>query len=148
MFGSRVRPTPSHRAEQWVREAPASPGPREHPEDMARLIQDLFAARRVRPDPAEIEAVVRRTGEEIHRRYGENGFGLDRLNRTERDEAGIGELSVRQYDKRLGLLRRLEAKPARLAVHPACRSVATGARGASQRSASSRALRASQRSWT
>ncbi|MFI0985629.1 hypothetical protein [Streptomyces exfoliatus] len=65
-------------------------------------------------DPAEIEAVIRRAGEEIRRQYGENDFGLDRLNREERAEAGIGDLSKRQYNKRFRLLRRMEAKLARL----------------------------------
>ncbi|MGW6708301.1 hypothetical protein ACWGDE_25880 [Streptomyces sp. NPDC054956] len=166
---------PSPHAEQLLRELHASLGLRKRPEDMARLIQDLFAAREVAPDPAtadalekaaehslhrlwhgytsmledfarpvgaqrqlaragalfasvpaipegagddpaEIEAVIRRAGEEIHRQYGENDFGLDRLNRAERAEAGIGEVSKRQYNKRFRLLRRMEAKLARL-VH-------------------------------
>ncbi|MGW0121403.1 hypothetical protein [Streptomyces sp. NPDC003327] len=65
-------------------------------------------------DPAEIEAVIRRAGEEIHRPYGADDFGLDRLNRAERADAGLGELSKRQYNKRFRLLRRMEAKLARL----------------------------------
>ncbi|MEU7010262.1 hypothetical protein [Streptomyces sp. NPDC046332] len=67
-------------------------------------------------DPERIEAVIRRAGEEIGRAYGENDFGRDRLNRDERAEAGIGELSKRQYNKRFRLLRRMEAKLARV-VH-------------------------------
>ncbi|MGW2205992.1 hypothetical protein [Streptomyces sp. NPDC001774] len=67
-------------------------------------------------DPGRIEAVIRRAGEEIGRAYGENDFGMDRLNRAERTEAGLGELSKRQYNKRFRLLRRMEAKLARI-VH-------------------------------
>ncbi|MFD7909903.1 hypothetical protein ACFV30_04120 [Streptomyces sp. NPDC059752] len=180
---------PSHRAEQLVRELHASLGLRRRPEDIAQLIQDLFAARQVAPDPAtaealekasqyslrrvwhgytsmleefaapvgaqrqlaratalfasvpelpegagddptEIEAVIRRAGEEIHRRYGENDFGLDRLNRMERDEAGIGELSKRQYNKQFRLLRRMEAKLARLLHEQRRREVTMTGKGA------------------
>ncbi|MFA7762826.1 hypothetical protein [Streptomyces sp. NRRL S-448] len=180
---------PSHHAEQLVRELHASLGLRRRPEDIAQLIQDLFAARQVAPDPAtaealekaskhslrriwhgytsmleefaapvgaqrqlaratalfasvpelpegagddpaEIEAVIRRAGEEIHRRYGENDFGLDRLNRAERDEAGIGELSKRQYNKRFRLLRRMEAKLARLLHEQRRREVTMTGKGA------------------
>ncbi|GGS03846.1 hypothetical protein Snoj_08630 [Streptomyces nojiriensis] len=180
---------PSHHAEQVVRELHASLRLRRRPEDIAQLIQDLFAARRIVPDPAtaealekasrhslrriwhgytsmleefaapvgaqrqlarasalfasvpelpegagddpaEIEAVIRRAGEEIHRRYGENDFGLDRLNRTERDEAGIGELSGRQYNKRFRLLRRMEAKLARLLHEQRRREVTMTGKGA------------------
>ncbi|MFJ3901206.1 hypothetical protein [Streptomyces sp. NPDC090025] len=65
-------------------------------------------------DPERIEAVIRRAGEEIGRTYGQNDFGLDRLDRAERAAAGLGELSKRQYNKRFRLLRRMEAKLARL----------------------------------
>lgn len=65
-------------------------------------------------DPVQIEAVIRRAGEEIRRAYGQNDFGMDRLNRAERADAGLGEMSKRQYNKRFRLLRRMEAKLARL----------------------------------
>ncbi|MGV9263492.1 hypothetical protein ACWDRR_02370 [Kitasatospora sp. NPDC003701] len=65
-------------------------------------------------DPARIEAVIRRAGEEICRAYGQNDFGTDRLDRAERTAAGLGEISKRQYNKRFRLLRRMEAKLARL----------------------------------
>ncbi|MBC9718340.1 hypothetical protein H9Y04_38030 [Streptomyces sp. TRM66268-LWL] len=65
-------------------------------------------------DPARIEALIRRAGEQIGRSYGENDFGFDRMNRAEREEAGLGELSKRRYNKRFRLLRRMEAKLARL----------------------------------
>ncbi|MFF8670137.1 hypothetical protein [Streptomyces sp. NPDC015242] len=65
-------------------------------------------------DPARIEAVIRRAGEEIGRSYGQNDFGMDRLNRSERTAAGLGVISKRQYNKRFRLLRRMEAKLARL----------------------------------
>ncbi len=81
-------------------------------------------------DPAEIEAVIRRAGEEIHRQYGEDDFGLDRLNRTERSEAGIGELSKRQYNKRFRLLRRMEVKLARLMHEQRRRTVTMTGKGA------------------
>ncbi|MFD7259194.1 hypothetical protein [Streptomyces sp. NPDC059874] len=180
---------PSPHAEQLLRELHASLGLRKRPEDIAQLIQDLFAARQVtldpaaaealekasehslhrlwhgytsmledfaRPvgaqrqlaratalfasvpaiperacdDPAEIEAVIRRAGEEIHRQYGENDFGLDRLNRAERAEAGIGEVSKRQYNKRFRLLRRMEAKLARLVHEQRRREVTMTGKGA------------------
>ncbi|MCX4672899.1 hypothetical protein OG453_40735 [Streptomyces sp. NBC_01381] len=65
-------------------------------------------------DPARIEAVIRRAGEDIGRAYGQNDFGMDRLDRAERTAAGLGEISKRQYNKRFRLLRRMEAKLARL----------------------------------
>lgn len=48
----------------------------------------------------------------------------------ERDEAGIGELSKRQYDKRFRLLRRMEAKPARLLHEQRRREVTMTGKGA------------------
>ncbi|MFG2489137.1 hypothetical protein ACGFSI_41185 [Streptomyces virginiae] len=180
---------PSHHAEQLVRELHASLGLRKRPEDIAQLIQDLFAARQVAPDPATaealekasqhslrrlwhgytsmlegfaapvgaqrqlaratelfasvpalpeevgddpaaIETVIRRAGEEIHRRYGENDFGLDRLDRAGRAEAGIGEMSKRMYNKRFRLLRRMEAKLARLLHEQRRREVTMTGKGA------------------
>ncbi|MEU9706010.1 hypothetical protein [Streptomyces sp. NPDC047981] len=81
-------------------------------------------------DPARIEAVIRRAGEEIGRAYGENDFGMDRLNREERAEAGIGELSKRQYNKRFRLLRRMEAKLARVVHEQRRREVTLTGKGA------------------
>jgi len=54
---------------------------------------DLFSSVPERPDgagddPARIEGVIRRAGEEIGRSYGQNDFGTDRLNRAERTAAG------------------------------------------------------------
>ncbi|MEV8532110.1 hypothetical protein [Streptomyces sp. NPDC051211] len=180
---------PSHHSEQLLRELHASLGLRKRPEDVAQLIQNLFAARKAvldpatatalekaaehslhrlwhgytsmledfaRPvgaqrqltraatlfagvpdlpadagdDPAAIESVIRRAGEEIHRQYGENDFGLDRLNRAERAEAGIGEISKRQYNKRFRLLRRMEAKLARLVHEQRRREVTITGKGA------------------
>lgn len=179
----------SHPAEQLLRELHASLGLRKRPEDIAQLVQDLFAARRVtldpatshvlekaaehslhrlwhgytsmledfaRPvgaqrqitraatlfasvsqlpggagdDPAEIESVIRRAGEEICRQYGDNDFGLDRLNRSERAAAGIGEVSKRQYNKRFRLLRRMEAKLTRLLHEQRRREVTMTGKGA------------------
>lgn len=48
---------PSHHAEQVVRELRASLGLRRRPGDIAQLIQDSFAARRVDPGPATAEAL-------------------------------------------------------------------------------------------
>ncbi|MFF7186581.1 hypothetical protein ACFZAR_15310 [Streptomyces sp. NPDC008222] len=180
---------PSHHTEQLLRELHASLGLRKRPEDMAQLIQDLFAARQVTLDPAtaaalekasahslrmlwhgytsmleefaqpigarrqlhraatlfasvpdlpegtgedpsEIEAVIRRAGEEICRQYGENDFGLDRLNRAERAAAGISEISKRQYNKRFRLLRRMEAKMGRLIHEQRRREVTMTGKGA------------------
>ncbi|MFJ4199614.1 hypothetical protein ACIP2Y_08260 [Streptomyces sviceus] len=164
---------PSPTSEQLLRELHASLTLRKRPEDVAQLIQDMYAAQGTdvdaategalakaaehslrnlwhgytsmreefaRPvgaqrqlaraaslftsvpelpgsagdDPVQIEAVIRRAGEEIGRSYGQNDFGMDRLDRAGRAAAGLGELSKRQYNKRFRLLRRMEAKLARL----------------------------------
>ncbi|MEU4129632.1 hypothetical protein [Streptomyces wuyuanensis] len=81
-------------------------------------------------DPAEIESVIRRAGDEIRRAYGDNDFGMDRLNRAERAEAGIGEISKRQYNKRFRLLRRMEAKLARVVHEQRRRAVTITGKGA------------------
>ncbi|WP_405554868.1 hypothetical protein OHV08_13055 [Streptomyces canus] len=81
-------------------------------------------------DPAQIEAVIRRAGEEIGRAYGQNDFGLDRFNRAERRAAGLGEISKRQYNKRFRLLRRMEAKLARLIHEQRLREVTITGKGA------------------
>ncbi len=81
-------------------------------------------------DPARIEAAIRLAGEEIGRAYGENDFGLDRLNRAERTEAGLGELSKRRYNKRFRMLRRMEAKLARLLHEQQRREVTLTGKGA------------------
>ncbi|MFF1340418.1 hypothetical protein ACFVYT_21315 [Streptomyces sp. NPDC058290] len=81
-------------------------------------------------DPAQIEAVIRRAGEEIGRSYGQNDFGMDRLNRVERTAAGLGTVSKRQYNKRFRLLRRMEAKLARLVHEQHRREVTITGKGA------------------
>jgi hypothetical protein len=81
-------------------------------------------------DPAEIEAVIRRAGEDIGRTYGQNDFGMDRLDRAARTEAGLGEMSRRQYNKRFRLLRRMEAKVARLVHEQRRREVTLTGKGA------------------
>ncbi|MFF7492841.1 hypothetical protein [Streptomyces rubiginosohelvolus] len=180
---------PSPPFEPLLRELHASLTLRKRPEDVARLIQDLYAAQGTdldtateaalakaaehslrnlwhgytsmreefaRPvgaqrqlaraanlfmnvpdlpdnagdDPAQIEVVIRRAGEEIGRSYGQNDFGMDRLNRTERTAAGLGEISKRQYNKRFRLLRRMEAKLARLIHEQRRREVAITGKGA------------------
>ncbi|WP_053849373.1 DinB family protein [Streptomyces sp. NRRL B-24085] len=164
---------PSPTSEQILRELHASLTLRKRPEDVARLIQDMYAAQGTdldaatdtalakaaahslrnlwhgytsmreefaRPvgaqrqlaraaslftnvphlpgsagdDPARIEEVIRRAGEEIGRAYGQNDFGMDRLDRSERAAAGLGDISKRQYNKRFRLLRRMEGKLARV----------------------------------
>jgi hypothetical protein len=65
-------------------------------------------------DPVRIEAVIRRAGEEILKEYRRSDFLADRLNRAARADAGLGEMSKRQYNKRFRLLRRMEAKLARI----------------------------------
>ncbi|MFT2017404.1 hypothetical protein ACMA1D_16420 [Streptomyces sp. 796.1] len=176
-------------AEQLLRELHASLTQRKRPEDVARLIQELHAARGTtldvatgaalaaaaehslsnlwhgytsmledfaRPvgaqrqlaratslfasvselpvsagdDPDQIEAVIRRAGEEIGRAYGQNHFAADRLNRAARTAAGLGEMSKRQYNKRFRLLRRMEAKLARLIHQHHCREVTMTGKGA------------------
>jgi hypothetical protein len=175
--------------EQLLRELHASLTQRKRPEDVARLIQDLYAAQGAdldtateaalakaaenslrnlwhgytsmleefaRPvgaqrqlaraaslftsvpelpvgagdDPVQIEAVIRRAGEEIGRSYGQNDVGMDRLNRAERTAAGLGEISKRQYNKRFRLLRRMEAKLARLIHEQRRREVTMTGKGA------------------
>ncbi|MFI2304542.1 hypothetical protein ACH5AL_37835 [Actinacidiphila glaucinigra] len=175
--------------EQLLRELHASLALRKRPEDVAQLIQDLYAAHGTdldpttesalaraaehslrnlwhgytsmledfaRPvgahrqlaraasmfaslpeltesagdDPVQIEAVIRRAGEEICRAYGQNDFGMDRLNRGERADAGLGEMSKRQYNKRFRLLRRMEAKLARLIHEQRRREVTMTGKGA------------------
>ncbi|MFI6445750.1 hypothetical protein [Kitasatospora sp. NPDC050543] len=81
-------------------------------------------------DPAQIEAVIRRAGGEIARAYGQNDFGADRLDRAERAEAGLGQLSKRQYNKRFRLLCRMEAKLARLIHEQRRREVTVTGKGA------------------
>ncbi|WP_370415233.1 hypothetical protein [Streptomyces fradiae] len=81
-------------------------------------------------DPARIQAVIRRAGEEIGRAYGQNDFGRDRLDRAERAEAGLGSLSKRQYNKRFRLLRRMEAKLARIVHEQRRREVTMTGKGA------------------
>ncbi|MEU9323630.1 hypothetical protein AB0D91_07395 [Streptomyces canus] len=81
-------------------------------------------------DPVQIEAVIRRAGEDIGRAYGQNDFGLDRFNRAERGAAGLGEISKRQYNKRFRLLRRMEAKLARLIHEQHLREVTITGKGA------------------
>ncbi|MGW7195312.1 hypothetical protein [Streptomyces chryseus] len=180
---------PSPRVEQLLRELHASLTLRKRPEDVARLIQDLYAAQGTdldsateaalakaaehslrnlwhgytsmredfaRPvgaqrqlarasilfadvpelpdsagdDPDRIEAVIRRAGESIGRAYGQNDFGTDRLDRAERTAAGLGEVSKRQYNKRFRLLRRMEAKLARLIHEQRRREVTMTGKGA------------------
>ncbi|WP_405516081.1 hypothetical protein [Streptomyces canus] len=180
---------PSPTFEQLLRELHASLTLRKRPEDVARLIQDLYAAQGsgldaateaalakaaehslrnlwhgytsmqeefARPvgaqrhlaraaslftsvpdlpddagdDPVQIEAVIRRAGEEIGRAYRQNDFGLDRFNRAERRAAGLGEISKRQYNKRFRLLRRMEAKLARLIHEQRLREVTITGKGA------------------
>ncbi|QES51846.1 hypothetical protein DEJ50_32345 [Streptomyces venezuelae] len=81
-------------------------------------------------DPARIEAAIRRAGASIGRAYGQNDFGMDRLDRAERTAAGLGEISKRQYNKRFRLLRRMEAKLARLIHEQRRREVTMTGKGA------------------
>ncbi|MFD8786476.1 hypothetical protein [Kitasatospora sp. NPDC059599] len=180
---------PSPAVEQLLSELHASLKLRKRPEDVAQLIQDLYAAQGTHLDPAteaaltkatehslrklwhgytsmlegfarpvgaqrqltraaslftnvpdlqdgagddpeQIEAVIRRAGEEIRRAYGHNDFGRDRLDRAERAEAGLGELSKRQYNKRFRLLCRMEAKLARFIHEQRRREVTITGKGA------------------
>lgn len=180
---------PSPTVEDLLRELHASLTLRRRPEDVARLIQDLYAAQGTeldaateaalakaaehslrnlwhgytsmredfaRPvgaqrqlarvyglftdvpelpdsagdDPDRIEAVIRRAGESIGRAYGQNDFGVDRLDRAERAAAGLGDVSKRQYNKRFRLLSRTEAKLARLIHEQRRREVTLTGKGA------------------
>lgn len=97
-------------------------------EDLFASVTDLPAG--VAEDPEQIEAVIRRAGQEICRAYGDNDFGRDRLDRAERTEAGLGELSERQYNKRFRLLCRMEAKLVRLIHEQRRREVTITGKGA------------------
>ncbi|MFE1290230.1 hypothetical protein [Streptomyces sp. NPDC058751] len=180
---------PSPTVEELLRELHASLALRKRPEDVARIVQDLYAAQGAeldeateaalakaaehslrnlwhgytsmredfaRPvgaqrqltrmaslftdmpeladgagdDPERIEAAIRRAGESIGRAYGRNDFGLDRLDRAGREAAGLGEVSKRQYNKRFRLLRRMEAKLARLIHEQQRREVTMTGKGA------------------
>jgi hypothetical protein len=74
-------------------------------------------------DPAQVEVVIRAAGEEIRKEYGRSDFLADRLNRAQRADAGLGEVSKRQYNKRFRLLRRMEAKLARILVEQRKREI-------------------------
>ncbi|WP_099906158.1 hypothetical protein [Streptomyces sp. TLI_171] len=74
--------------------------------------------------------MIRRAGEEIGRSYGQNDLGTDRLNRSERAASGRGEMSERQYDKRFRLLRRMEARLARLVHEQRRREITVTGKGA------------------
>ncbi|MEU4092600.1 hypothetical protein [Streptomyces sp. NPDC026673] len=74
-------------------------------------------------DPAQVEAAIRAAGEQIAKRFGASDFLADRLDRAGRAEAGLGEMSKRQYNKRFRLLRRMEAKLARILVEQRKREV-------------------------
>lgn len=74
-------------------------------------------------DPAQVEAAIRAAGERIAKRFGASDFLSDRLDRAGRAEAGLGEMSKRQYNKRFRLLRRMEAKLARILVEQRKREV-------------------------
>ncbi|MFD5555261.1 hypothetical protein ACFWIA_15660 [Streptomyces sp. NPDC127068] len=65
-------------------------------------------------DPERIAEVIRAAGGEIRKEFGRSDFLADRLNREQRDASGLGAISKRQYNKRFRLLRRMEAKLARL----------------------------------
>jgi hypothetical protein len=74
-------------------------------------------------DPEQVEAVIRTAGLEIAKRFGANDFLSDRLNRVQRGEVGLGDVSKRQYNKRFRLLRRMEAKLARIVIEQRKREV-------------------------
>ncbi|WP_225100092.1 hypothetical protein [Streptomyces sp. CoH27] len=81
-------------------------------------------------DPAQMEAVIRRAGEEIGRADGQNDFGMDRLDRSERTAVALGEISEHQCSKRFRLLRRIKAEPARLSHEQRRRDVTMTGKGA------------------
>lgn len=60
-------------------------------------------------DPEAVESYVRRAGREIRKRFGENDFKQDRLNRAQRAAADL-DLSRRRYNKLFRLLTRMEDK--------------------------------------
>ncbi|MDX3236528.1 hypothetical protein PV392_12710 [Streptomyces sp. ME03-5709C] len=74
-------------------------------------------------DPAQVEVAIRAAGERIAKHFGASDFLSDRLDRAGRAEAGLGEMSKRQYNKRFRLLRRMEAKLARILVEQRKREV-------------------------
>ncbi|WP_198156435.1 hypothetical protein [Thermobifida cellulosilytica] len=66
-------------------------------------------------DPERLAEAVRAAGREIAKEYGANDYLGHRLNRARRSEAGLGQMSRRQYNKRFRALRHLEDKITRLA---------------------------------
>ena len=75
----------------------------------------LFEAEAVDPnDPDAIAEFVARASGEIAKTPTRSDFMFDRLNREGRREAGLGEMSRRQYNKRFRLLARLAEKQRRL----------------------------------
>lgn len=79
----------------------------------AAIFQEVEAPRDPR-DPVAIEAYLRAIGPRIAKAWGENSFLKDRLNREEREAAGVEE-SRRGYNKRFRLLQRMEDRLGRLA---------------------------------
>ncbi|MGX2993525.1 hypothetical protein JNUCC64_04385 [Streptomyces sp. JNUCC 64] len=100
---------------------------------------ELFASVEALPeeagdDPARVAEVIRAAGGEICKEFGRNDFLADRLNRAAREEAGLGSLSKRAYNKRFRLLRRMEDKLARIVVELRKREITmTGKSGLASR---------------
>ena len=86
-------------------------------EKQLAVASELFDADASDIDDARPDAIadfVARASSEIAKTPGASDFKDDRLNREARREAGLGDLSRRQYNKRFRLLARLEAKQRRL----------------------------------
>lgn len=60
-------------------------------------------------DAEKVEAFIRHLGQEIRKTFGQSDFKGDRLNRQQREEAGL-EISRRRYNKLFRHLARLEGK--------------------------------------
>jgi len=85
-----------------------------------KVARDLFATAPVLApedcgDPGRVLEFVQMIGPEIRKAYGASDFKANRLNRSERKKAGIGDLSRRKYNKRFRLLVRMERKIEKLA---------------------------------
>jgi hypothetical protein len=80
------------------------------------VARHLFAAKtELDPEsPSELESFVASASAEIAQTPRASDFMYDRLDRSARRSAGLGEMSRRQYNKRFRFLARMEAKQARL----------------------------------
>ncbi len=76
-------------------------------QEIFRIASDMSAAQC--SDPAAVERFIQWAGTTIKKTFGRNDFKADRLNRAQRETAGL-DLSKRRYNKLFRHLERMEAK--------------------------------------